>query len=374
MEYNIFVLFSLLMLFQYYRSNYEQPIYINAIFVAMWVIFSIEFYTTRDYYIYYEGFTNAETHKIWEPLYVFLIEQFSPLGFKFFNACVAAFEIYTLSVIFKKAIPPKYIWVGILILLLHTSNLFLFMNWKRQFFAMMVAFWIIYFLLYSSHKYRYLFAIATYLCAINIHSSAIISIAYFALPFINKRIGKTGIGIFIALFVISFSFRLSSLAEMLVQFIGMTYGGDDRYSIYISEIEGFEEESVVRGIIYQSFDLFVFVLLLIYNNRFSDTQYKLVLCSLLSYVLLNFLVGNIARLNAYFSIFNLLAIPILIFYINEDKKKWLYIAVLLASLLPPAKSYYNAMSGTKITYMTAKYSEFYSILDNYVVKRVPRAD
>lgn len=359
----------MLMLFQYYRSNYEQPIYINAIFVAMWGIFSIEFYTTRDYGIYYEGFANAEMHKIWEPLYVFLVKQFNPLGFKIFNACVAAFEIYTLSVIFKKAIPPKFIWVGILILVLHTSNLFLFMNWKRQFFAMMVAFWIIYFLLYSSHKYRYYFAIATYLCAINIHSSAILTIAYFALPFINKRISKIGIRIFIALFVISFSFRLSSLAEMLTQFIDIAYGGSDRYSTYITEQEAFEEESIVRGIIYLSFDLFIFVLLLIYNRRFSNAQYKLALCSILSYVLLNFMVGNIARLNAYFSIFNLFAIPILISYISDDKKKWLYVCVLLAALLPPAKAYYNAMIGGKTTYMTVKYKEFYTIFDNYVDKR-----
>ena len=37
MVYNLFVIFTLSMLFLWYRSNYERLQFINAIFIAAWV-------------------------------------------------------------------------------------------------------------------------------------------------------------------------------------------------------------------------------------------------------------------------------------------------------------------------------------------------
>ena len=68
MVYNLFVIFTLSMLFLWYRSNYERLQFINAIFIAAWGMFSIEFYTTRDYPVYYENFNRPGEHVMWEPL------------------------------------------------------------------------------------------------------------------------------------------------------------------------------------------------------------------------------------------------------------------------------------------------------------------
>ena len=48
MVYNIFVLFVFFLLYLYYKGGYRKEKYINAIFFMMWVIFAIEYYTTKD--------------------------------------------------------------------------------------------------------------------------------------------------------------------------------------------------------------------------------------------------------------------------------------------------------------------------------------
>lgn len=100
MVYNIFVLFSLVMLYLYYYSDYEKESCRKAIFVGMWLLFSIEFYSTKDYEVYYENFSRVHIHSIWEPLYRVLLAFFQPFGFYVFNSCVAAFEFFTALCVF----------------------------------------------------------------------------------------------------------------------------------------------------------------------------------------------------------------------------------------------------------------------------------
>lgn len=370
MVYNIFVLFSLLMLYLYYYSDYEKESCRKAIFVGMWFLFSIEFYSTKDYEVYYENFSRVHMHVIWEPLYRFLLSIFQPFGFYIFNSCVAAFEFFTLYTIFKRAVPKEYFWLAILMLILNTESLFYYMCIKRQFFAICMSLWTLYFILYSNNRLRYLWAVVTFLCAVNLHTSAYATIGYFILPLIRFRLNIVFAIIVGLLYLGSVSFQISSYSDMLYEMVSMVEDddmGNNRYALYIDYQDKGQAEKIVSGILVQSFQIVLFILLLIYNKRVSVTQYKLFLLSIAALIFGNFLIGDFFRLNLYYSITFLFTTPILLSYIHRDMSSFfmfcLYWGFMALALLSPAKSYYNAMSGTKVSYMTIKMKHFYTIFD-----------
>lgn len=367
MTYSLFIILSAFLLIIYWQKKYKDERFINAIFFLMWVIFSIEFYTTRDYPVYYEGFYERREH--WEFLYMLLVDLFQPFGFITFNACVSAFEIFTLCFIFKKIVPPRFRWVSLAVLILSTDNLFIFMNLKRQFFAMMVSMWIIYFLLYSNHKYRYIYAVLTFLCAINIHSSAYSAIGYFILPFLKTRLSKRAIFIIIAIFIASYSFRLSTFSDQLSFLLATSSGQAEYYEQYILQQADYEGNASEKGIFNLIFNFLLFLLLLIFNKSFDDKQYKFVLCSIASIILMNILKGNFFRLYLFYSIFNILTISLLLQVLYEKKKIAQCAVMLSLALAISTKSYLNAFVFDKVTYMTIKYKHFYTIFHKNTDKR-----
>lgn len=359
MVYSIFVILTIIILCKYHIDNCKSSKPINLIFFLMWIIFAIEYYTTKDYSVYYKGFNTLNLNTNWEPLYRFLVNIFQPFGFIVFNACVAAFEIFTLCFLFKKIVPPHYRWISLCVLIIDTQNLLLFMNFKRQFFAMMVALWIIYFLLYSANKYRYVYAILSFLCAINIHSSAYISIGYFILPLFKFRLNRTSIIVILFVYIASIAFTLSIYSDQLLTLLNMIGSNTDYYDFYISQQEEYEDFANNIGFFSMISNISLLILLLVYNNKFDEKQYKLLLCSVLSFILLNILKGNFYRLNLYFSIFNIFTVAILLQKLKC--KRLIYTYMLCLTLAVPIKSYYNAFLSNKITFMTIKFKHFYTI-------------
>lgn len=327
----------------------------------MWIIFAIEFYTTKDYPVYYEGFYDKREH--WEYIYTVLIQLFKPLGFTTFNATIAAFEIFTFCFIFKKIVPQKYRWVSLAIIILDTNNLFIYMNLKRQFFAMMVSLWIIYFLLYSNYKHKHIFAFLTFLCAINIHSSAYISIGYFVLPFLNSRLNKRGIIIIALIYLASYSFKLSSFSDLLTLFLTTYSNSAEYYEQYVIQQADYEGSESGIGVFNSLYNIILFTVLLIFNKKFSNTQFKIALCAIFSLILMNILKGNFFRLYLYYSIFNHLAISIILPILLTQRKKLIYTTLITLALAISIKSYLNAFILDKVTYMTVKYKHFYTIFD-----------
>lgn len=369
MIYNIFVIFTLVMLFIYYRSNYSRDECISAIFVAMWGLFSIEYYTTFDYFVYADNFDRLGEHALWEPLYQFLLLIFQPFGFIAFNSCMAAFELFTLCYIFKRAVPKRFMWVGLLILILDPQKLFLFMDIKRQFLAMMMVLWVLYFLIYSESKYKYLCAVIAFLCAVNVHTSAYAAIVYFIVPFFRLRLNKFVWIVIFILFAGGLSFKLSEFADILS--MGLEYiqndNLDNRYEYYISEQEKFEEFGVGEGIVSMFYLVFFLGLLLFYNRKASKQQYPWFLLSILALLLNNILFGSFYRLNCYFELAYIFTVPMLLDimsdYYDNNYKKFIFGLFMALSLLLPAKTYFYTMSGLKVDYTMAKYRYFYTIFD-----------
>lgn len=370
MVYNIFVLFVFFLLYLYYKGGYRKEKYINAIFFMMWVIFAIEYYTTKDYPVYYENFYNNIEH--WEPLYTFLMHLFRPLGFISFNAAVSAFEIFTLCFLYKKIVPPRYRWIGIVFLILNNDYLLIFMNLKRQFFAMACGLWVAYYSFCSENKRRYLYALIALVCAINIHTSGYVCAVFILLSFINKRMNKPLIIGFFVIYAVSFTFSLSAYAEYISQMMALTGESSDYYMQYLDQQAEYEKEGIGRNLtlVYRSFDILLFSLLLIYNKKATDKEYKFFLCSIIYFILGNILLGNFFRINLYFKIMNIISIPLILSKIRiHNTNQLLFYAYTFLCLAIPARLYYNTMFSDKYNYMTVKYKNFYTIFHDEVDKK-----
>ena len=368
------VLLVVIMLWIYKEHNYNDDRYINWIFVFIWFIFAVEFYTTKDYNVYYEGFYNPRSQLHWEFLYRNLNKLFQPVGYVVMNACISAFEIYTLCKMYKLTVKPQYRWIGILIFVLDcTTQMFLYMNFKRQFFAMMASLWIIYFLLYYNGGVlkRYLYAFVAFLCAINIHSAAFITVLYFILPFVKFRLNKIAIIGILLLFIGSYTFKLSMYMNQLYVLLSASGSAEDYYEAYLLQQETYEDMSFASVFLNDFASVSKLILLLLFNKSFDDKFFKLVLLSIISFALYNILKGNFYRINLFFSMMNIFTIPMLCNairnykgrYLGTNITKYVYSIFLLMILLYPAKQYYNAMTGTKVTFMTVKYQYFYNIFD-----------
>ncbi|MCM1020921.1 MAG: EpsG family protein [Muribaculum sp.] len=370
MALNIFVVVTLILLWQFYRSGFERISCIDAIFACMWVLFSIENYVTNDYYGYCTGFYDESAHVIWEPLYTFLVELCNPMGYVAFNSCVAAFEMFTLCYMFKRFCPKRYLWFGLLIFICDMSNMMTYMCLKRQFFAQMAAMWTLYFMIGSENKRRYLWAIVAFLCAINIHSSAYIALLYFVLPLVRGRMGyKSGI-VATLLLAGCMTFQLSGYSDMLTMAFEYTQGNDsDRYGVYIENMEDLQGDYGV-GVVQTAFQFFLLIMLIAYNKRVTQVQYWLFLMSITGIMLLSLLVGDLFRLSMYFSIANFFTIPALLDTLDQPlaslRQKALYLFLLLCSLAIAGKSYYNTMTGMKVTYLTAPFKDFPTIFHEAV--------
>lgn len=362
MVYTLFVLTTIALLVKYHVGNCKDQRLIYITFFLMWIIFSIEYYTTIDYPVYYNGFYDI--NEKWEPLYQLLLRTFRPFGFIAFNSCTAAFEMFTLCFVFTKITPPKYRWVVLMILLLNPQELFAYMTVKRQFLAMMFALWIVYFLYFSTNKYRLYFAIATYLCAVNIHTSAYITIIYFIVYFINIRFNKITILLILAFYLLSANYPISQYADQLFFLLELTErGADGFYEIYINEIEDYEQVGRSKSIFYMIYEFLLLSLLLFYNKYYDNRQYKLLMFSVIALILTNILKGNIYRMNFYFSIFHLFTIPVLLQILYQLRKTKLIICLIVLGVGMAFRGYYNVFSGNQTTNVTEKYRFFYTIFD-----------
>lgn len=379
---NILLILTLLMLYAFYKSKFERYECIDIIFFGMWICYAVEYYATTDYPVYYENFDRTYIHVIWEPGYRLLLMLFQPFGFYVFNAVVAAFEMYTLCFMFKKFCPPRYMWIGILIYLLDVDNMLGYMCLKRQFFAMAISLWTLYYTCWSVNKRRWLYAGVLFVASLSIHTSALVTVAYFVVPFIRIRLNYVIMSILSIVFLWSLTFDIVDYADQLMDLyniIGDKNANYERYGQYIDELD----DSLVGNVLSKVGPLVAltyiasFALLLFCSRRVGDRQYRLVLLSLFSYIFGNMLIGDLYRLNHYFTMTTFFTLPIVSDYLMEDGHrlhKHVYKAVAVCCMVlwlgNPARSYYNAFSGTKVSFMTLRYKHFPTIFDQNVDKSV----
>ncbi len=371
MIHNIYVLLSLIHLYLYYKSDYTKTEYINLIFAGLWMIFSIEYYTTIDYRVYYENF-QFPPKGVWEPLYMLLVMIFKPFGYVFFNACMAAFEMYTLCFMIKKYVDKRWYWLAIVLFIMDPNTVFNFMTVKRQFISMAVVMWIPYVLLSRTDKARFIYAIILLVIAVNIHSAAYMAILFFALPFIKWRPNRFAI-IVIGVIFIGSSGLLVSNVKMLYNLLSIT-GMAGKYEYYIDVLDSADLDDFRIGPVEAFYRIVTLFSMLWCIPKMTDSQYKLTILSIGGFFLSAILFADMWRLAWYYTMFNCMTIPITMRILWKEYPKYISIAIISLMLIMPLRQYYLVMSGKSEAHQMFKIQHFYTIFDDAVDKSVYSQD
>lgn len=367
MIYNIYVLLALFLLYLYYRSEYQKIEYINLIFIGLWAMFSIEYYTTIDYKVYYENF-QYPPKGLWEPLYEWLITIFKPFGYVFFNACMAAFEIFTLSFMIKKLVDPKWYWLAIILFIADPNTVFNFMTVKRQFISMAITMWIPYVLLFRDDKIRFLYAFILLVMAVNVHTAAYMGLLFFILPFIKIRPNRIVL-ILIGILYVGCSGLLISNIQFLYKILSFT-GMAGRYDYYLDIIETTDMDDFGVGPVEATCRIATFFSMLVCIPKLKDIEYRIILISIVGFFLVAILFADLWRLAWYFTMFNCISIPITIKILREEYPKIIATCLLAFVLLIPLRQYYIVMTGKSDAHQMFKVPHFYTIFDDSVDKSV----
>ncbi len=365
MIYNIYIVLSLILLYLYYRSDCTRIEYINLIFIGLWSIFSMEYYTTVDYKVYYENFLFPPKGQ-WEPLYEALITLFRPLGYVFFNACMAAFEIFTLGFMLKRFVNPKWYWLAIILFIADPNTVFNFMTVKRQFIAMAVTMWIPYFMMFKDGKERYIYSTIALIIAVNIHTAAYMALLFIPILILNKRPNRIAALIIMA-FYIGCSGIIISNTQLLYRIITMS-GIAGRYETYVDILDSADMDDYAIGMAESVYRSILVFLLLWMIPHYSDREYKIVMMAIVGYFLSAVLFSDIWRLAWFFTMFNYLALPIMFATLWKLYPRYIAMAAIALCLLWPLRQYYIVMSGKSPAHQMYKMQYFYTIFDDSVDK------
>lgn len=365
MFYNVFVVISLALLVAFQKSQYKRNEYLQAIFIGLWAAFSFEYYTTIDYRVYYENFLFPPKD-LWEPVYEFLVRTFRPFGYIGFNAVMAAFEMTTLYFMVTRFVDKKWYWLAIILIIANPDLTFNLMTVKRQFIAICVAIWIPYILILDTSKLKWIKAIVIFFIAINIHTSAYMSLLFFFLPLVKRKPGLI-VSILICVLYLGCSGVLLSNTKMLYHLISYT-GLAGRYEQYIEILNNADMDDFSTGLVERIYRFVMVTLLALFTPKYTLTQYKIVLISIAGYYFSAILFADLWRLAWFYTVFTPVSTAILAKTIWDNYSRYIAAGVIAASLLLPLRQYYLVMSGKTEAHQMFKFHKFYTIFDSKVDK------
>lgn len=365
MIYSLIITITAILLVLYKLSQYKQEFYIDAIFILFWLVFSVEYYTTVDYVVYTNGFDSLEEQANWEPLYRLLVTIFQPLGFQALVSGTAAFEMFTLCFMMKRLCPRNFIWFGIILMLIN-FDFMVMMNVKRQFLAMCVVLWVVWFFLFSKRKHHTHIAVGLFIVALLTHTSSFIAVFLFPLCRIKTRIGKWGSIVMLGLYFITMTLSLMGFMKIAGMALSMLSRSSytDYYSAYVDyQLEGNEFE-FVKTTAALILSLFSYCILLYCCNKVNQKQYPLLLSSITAILFGNFLTGDLWRLMLYYSMFNYIAYPIVLAYLWKRRAELVVYAFIGLNLLYWGRICVRTLNGKDLNNVNYKYGKFYTIFDN----------
>ncbi len=365
MIYSLIITITAILLVLYRISRYRQEFYIDAIFFVFWIAFSIEYYTTVDYVVYSNGFESLEDQANWEPLYKLLVTIFQPFGFQTLVSVTAAFELATLCFMMKKLCPRNFLWFSIILMLLN-FDFMVMMNVKRQFLAMCVVLWSVWFFNFSTRKHHRLIALGLFVVALLTHTSSFIAVFLYPLCLIKHRIGKWGSVVMIVLYFITMTLSLMGFMRIVSVALSLLSRSSytDYYGAYVDyQLEGdqFEFVKTTAALI---LSLFGFCILLYCCNKVTRKQYPLLLAPIVASLCGNFLTGDLWRLMLYYSMFSYFAYPIVLSYLWKRKAEIVVYAYIGLSLLYWGRICVRTLNGKDLNNVNYKYRNFYTIFDD----------
>lgn len=310
----------------------------------------------NDYETYYEWFIEVyETHYSfidlfapdtflkdpgWFILYWLFASAFGSNGFFVMVAVLSVIEGVLYYKIICKYVPEKWYWLAMFLYLFHSCLYLLTFSMMRQSLVMALML-----LIYSDfrEKTHLLRASLLFLFCIFVHKSSIILLPFLFLNYLPLRDGRF---IAIILTIALFAFLLlSQLTQSIFERIMLIPLFDDYESLYEDE-----EVTISFGLGYM-LKLLIFGIYMYYLVS-SDTLGKYrdyVILAAISFIILPFqtIIPLIARINFYFQLFTIIAIPAVY---NNIKDTILRNGLLILVCLLELYGYYSFFSPSSVFY------------------------
>ena len=227
--------------------------------------------------------------------------------------------------LFYKVLPPKYLWLAILLLFLSGDKTIFFMfSGLRN--SISISILILSVPLLKERKLL-LFLLCMFLASL-FHKTAFIffPIAYFISS--NKNITRKEIAIWVGVFIFFWIFSAISMIEIVETFTNYFLG--DRYDSYIEQINELGDN---RGLLIRIASVILFIPIIVFCTKHSFSAYGNVIMRLgLMYLMTNVLGSLNYRASHHFMIFFIVLLSYILKYSKDNLFKYGYILFVIAFL------------------------------------------
>lgn len=259
--------------------------------------------------------------------WVLLNKFFSPIGFKGMIAFISFFTSYVYYKFIKLYVPQKWYWLALFTYIFDTNLFFVPLSMMRQSLGMVL--FIVAFRYISDRKL--IKSILLILVASLFHKSALILLPLVFVGFIKGVKGK----------VVSIGFSVIFLLLMMMQELtssvvetALSVATFEGYSGYFEEFEAADKFGL--GFISRLLTFFI-PFLFYYSDSASNSPDKrlLTFMAAMSFLVAPFtlILGFLGRIDYYFSIFNMVAFPLIYDWLSKGPLKYSLVTVYMAYVL-----------------------------------------
>lgn len=317
-----FIVFAVIVMPLITPQKYKNKALMVSFFI-LFVLFGLQYEMTHDWPVYIGRWVEATEGKVSgarkiEVVYAFLMKMCQPLRFFGYLMVCAAFNLCVFYKYYKKYVPIEWVWLGLAVFMLRTNFAFTYIDTNRQTlaitFTMLALYWMIFPIAWKKNKY--IIPAILFLCAVNIHTSAIIALPVMIFPIICKHINTNKyLYVFIGIYFFSYFVNFDSISNMVSIYMEgeSTLEGFSQYAVEISERS--------KSIPEQSIYAILLFLLIHYFMKFEENIRPLVLAYIIFISLQGYVMYTMMRALFYYQVYAIYVIPVLFCILFCEKKR-----------------------------------------------------
>lgn len=308
----IYIIVALIILIPVLSPNRYKSKAIVISMLLMFIPFGLSFEMTNDWTGYYSRFYGENTGELQlESFYVFLMRICRPLGMIGFNMVCAAFNLSVYYLFIRKVVPKTYAWIFFAVFMLRIMLGFTLIDTNRQTLAISFVLLGVYVQLFLKDFFKnkrllyYAIIILCFLAAVNIHTSAFVTLPIIVLPYMCEKVKEWQLWVLFVLFLLTFVIDFRSLTSTFLTALSLFAGDNfDYFSQYSGELS-LRSMSVPEQSIYG-----ILLFLFIYFYKFFKKEEKvLLICSMLFITFQGYVMFTLARTITYYRIFIPISLP-----------------------------------------------------------------
>ncbi len=270
-----------------------------------------------------------------EFIYTLIMQLCKPIGFLGYLIICAFFNLWVFRKYLNKYVPVEFVWITFAIFLLRVNFAFTYIDTNRQTLAITSIMLGLYYLIFppywaKSKKIQYILSITLAFMAVNIHTSALISIPILFFPYIcSKMKEKKYLWIFMGIYLLQFFVDFSSISNFVSKHM-MDNDNLTDFSQYAGEIAE-RSKSIVEQALYAT----LLFLLIQKFDYFNIKEKPIVLAVIIFISLQGYTMYTMTRVLFYYQVYSIYVIPLLAKKLLTDHKSnklmvYVFFSILLA--------------------------------------------